>query len=60
MVIVKRGLVLIILALDTADISQRPLGGLASPANTVAAVQLMMMMMMTAQKSAKAEASVTK
>jgi len=32
------------------------LGGLASPANTVAAVRLMMMMM-TAQKSAKAEAS---
>ena len=33
------------------------LGGLASPANTVAAVRLMMMMMKTAQKSAKAEAT---
>jgi len=35
-----------------------PLGGLASPANTVEAVRLLLMMM-AAQKSAKAEASVT-
>jgi len=35
------------------------LGGLASSANTVEAIRLLLMMMMAAQKDAKAEASVT-
>jgi len=34
-----------------------PLGGLASPANILEAVRLLLLMMMAAQKGAKAEAS---